>query len=42
MHLLYLLRGSFHVVEIGSVPSINNIRGVSTLTTADGVVRISY
>ena len=40
--LLSLLRGCFHVVEIGRVPSINNIRSVSTMTTADTAVRISY
>ena len=34
-------RGCFHVVEIGRVPSIHNIRSVSTMTTADGAVRIS-
>ena len=39
--LLSLLRGCFHVVEIGRVPSIHNIRSVSTMTTADGAVRIS-
>ncbi len=39
--LLSFLRGCFHVVEIGRVPSIHNIRSVSTMTTADGAVRIS-
>ena len=38
--LLSLLRGYFHVVEIGHAPSINNIRSVSTMTTADCAVRI--
>ena len=33
--LLSLLRGWFHVVEIGRVPSMHNIRSVSTMTTAD-------
>ena len=42
MYLLSLLRGCFHVVEIGRVPSINNIRSVSTMTTADSAVRTSY
>ena len=42
MYLLYLLRGCFHVVEIGGVPSINIIRSVSTMTTADSAVRIFY
>ena len=39
--LLPLLRGWFQVVEIGRVPSIHNIRSVSTMTTADSAVRIS-
>ena len=39
--LLSFLRGFFHVVEIGCVPSIHNIRSVSTMTTADGAVRVS-
>ena len=39
---LSLLRGCFHVVEIGRVPSIKNIRSVSTLTTADCAVCIFY
>ena len=39
--LLSLLRGWFHVVEIGRVPSIHNIRSVSTMTTADSAMRIS-
>ena len=39
--LLSLLHGCFHVVGIGRVPSIHNIRSVSTMTTADGAVRIS-
>ena len=39
--LLSLLRGWFHVVEIGRVPSTHNIRSVSTMTTADSAVRIS-
>ena len=38
--LLSLLRGCFHVIEIGRVPSIHNIRSVPTMTTADGAVRI--
>ena len=42
MYLLSLLRGCFHVVEIGRVPSISNIRSVSTLTTADSAVSIFY
>ena len=37
MYLLSSLRGCFHVVEIGRVPS-----GVSTMTTADIAVCISY
>ena len=41
MCLLSFLRGGFHVVEIGRVPSMHNIRSVSTMTTADGAVRIS-
>ena len=39
--LLSLLRGWFHVIEIRRVPSIHNIRSVSTMTTADSAVRIS-
>ena len=39
--LLSLLRGGFHVVEIGRVPSIHNIRSVSTMTADDSAVRIS-
>ena len=39
--LLSFLRGGFHVVEIGRVPSMHNIRSVSTMTTADSAVRIS-
>ena len=39
--LLFLLRGGFYVVEIGRVPSIHNIQGVSSMTIADGAVRIS-
>ena len=35
------LRGGFHVVEIGRVLSMHNIRSVSTMTTADSAVRIS-
>ena len=42
MYLLSLLRGCFHVVEIGRIPSINNIRSVSTMTTADSAVRIFH
>ena len=42
VYLLSLLRGCFHVVEIGCVPSINNIRSVSTMTTADSAVCIFY
>ena len=42
MYLLSLLRGCFHIVEIGRVPSINNIRSVSTMTTADSAVCIFY
>ena len=42
MYLLSLLRGCFHVVEIGRVPSINNIRRFSTMTTADSAVCILY
>ena len=38
--LLSLLRGCFHVVEIGRVPSIHNIRNVSTMTTDDSAVLI--
>ena len=41
VYLLSLLRGCFHVIEIGRVPSINNIRSVSTMTTADSAVCIS-
>ena len=41
VYLLSLPRGCFHVVEIGRVPSIN-IRSASTMTTADGAVRIFY
>ena len=41
VRLLSLLRGCFHVVEIGRVLSIHNIRRVSTMTTADSAVRIS-
>ena len=33
VYLLSLLRACFHVFEIGCVPSINNIRSVSTMTT---------
>ena len=40
VYLLSLLRGCFHVVEIGRVPSMNNIRGISTVTTADSPVCI--
>ena len=40
VYLLSLLCGCFHVVEIGRVPSINNIRSVSTMTTADSAGRI--
>ena len=40
--LLSLLRGCFHVVETGRVPSINNIRSASTMTSADNAVRIFY
>ena len=39
--LLSFLRGGFHGVEIGRVPSMHNIRSVSTMTTADSAVRIS-
>ena len=39
--LLSFLRGGFHVVEIGRVPSMHNIQSVSTMTTADSAVRIS-
>ena len=44
MYLLSLLRGCFHVVEIGRVPSIKNIRSVSraTITTADSAVCTFY
>ena len=42
MYLLSLLRGCFHVVEIGRVHSIYNIRCVSTVTTADSAVRTYY
>ena len=38
VYLLSSLRGCFHVVEIGRVPSINNIRSVFTITTADSAV----
>ena len=40
--LLSLLRECFHVVEIRRVPSINNIRSISPLTTADSAVCIFY
>ena len=33
VYLLSLLRACFHVFEIGRVPSINNIRSVSAMTT---------
>ena len=42
VYLLSLLRGCFHVVEIGRVPSTNSIRSVSTMTTADSAVCIFY
>ena len=42
MYLLSLLCGCFQVVEIGRVPSINNIRNISTMTTAESAVRTSY
>ena len=44
IYLLSLLRGCFHVGEIGRVPSINNIRSVSTMTTttADSAMCIFY
>ena len=42
MYLLSLLRRCFHVVEIGRVPSKNNIVSVSTMTTSDSAVRTSY
>ena len=42
VYLLSLIRGCFHVVEIGRVPSTNNIRSVSTMTTADSAVCIFY
>ena len=38
--LLSLLRGWFHVVEVGRDPLIHIIRSVSTMTTADSTVRI--
>ena len=41
MCLLSFLRGGFHVVEIGRVPSMHNTRSVSTMTTADSAVRVS-
>ena len=41
VYLLSLLRGCFHVVDIGRVPSIKNIRSVSTMTT-DSAVCIFY
>ena len=40
--MLSLLRGCFHAVEIGRVPSINTIMSVSTMTNADSVVCIFY
>ena len=42
VYLLSLLRGCFDVVEIGRVPSINNVQSVSTMTTADSAVCIFY
>ena len=42
VYLLSLLCGCFHVVEIGRVPSMNNIRSVSTMTTADSAVCTFY
>ena len=42
IYLLSLLRGCFHVVEIGRVPSTNNTRSVSNMTTADSAVCIFY
>ena len=42
VYLLSLIRGCFHVVEIGRVSSINNIRSVSTMTTADSNVCSFY
>ena len=41
-YLMSLLRACFHVFEIGSVPSINNMRGVSIKMTADSAVCIFY
>ena len=40
--LLSLLRGCFHVLEIGRVPSIHNIRSVFTMTTADSAVTLQH
>ena len=42
VYLLSLLRGFFHVVEIGRIPLMNNIRSVSTMATADSAVCIFY
>ena len=42
MYLLSLLGGCFHVVEIGRVPSKNNTRSVSTMTTVYSAVCIFY
>ena len=42
MYLLCLLRGCFHAVEIGRVPSTNDMRSVFTTTTADSAVCIFY
>ena len=42
MYLPSLPRGCIHVVGIRGVPSINNIRRVSNVTTADSVVCIFF
>ena len=41
MCICVLLRGCFHVVEIGRVPSTKIIWSVSATTTADSVVSTS-
>ena len=41
-YLLSLLCACFHVFEIERVPSIKNIRSVSTMTTADSALCIFY
>ena len=42
VYLLSLLRACLHIFEIGRAPSVNNIRSVSTMTTADTAVCIFY